>query len=192
MITSIDQLDLDKTYTYADYLKWQSDEYVELIRGKIVRMSPAPNTFHQRVCGRLHGKLFNYLSEKSCEVFMAPFDVRLKKIENEYQTITVVQPDLCIICDPSKIDEKGCHGAPELIIEILSPSTSTKDVRDKFELYEEAGVLEYWIVDPLNLLVDVFSLSEGKFNPIKKYTSLENVPVNIFPGFSIDLKDIFK
>ncbi|MBC7389147.1 MAG: Uma2 family endonuclease [Opitutaceae bacterium] len=192
MITSLDQLDLDKTYTYADYLKWQIDEYVELIRGKIVRMSPAPNTSHQTISLNIAGEFYSYLKSKSCNAFIAPFDVRLKRTENDEETITVVQPDICIICDPSKLDEKGCHGAPELIIEILSPSTRKKDIKDKFELYQEAGVLEYWIVSAIEQIIDVFILKDGKYVLLQKYVSDELVPVSIFPGFSIDLKDIFK
>ena len=191
MITSLDQLDLNKTYTYADYLKWQIDEYVELIRGKIVRMSPAPSTTHQTVSGNLHGELYNYLKGKPCKVFAAPFDVRLNRIQNDTQVTTVVQPDICVICDLSKIDERGCHGAPEFIIEILSPATSRKDVRDKFELYEEAGVLEYWIIEPLDKMVDVFVLKDGKYALIRKYVSDDLVPVNIFPGYLMDMKAVF-
>ena len=191
MITSLDQLDLDKTYTYADYLKWQFDEYVELIRGKIVKMSPTPSSSHQSVNGNLHGEIYKYLKGKSCKVFSSPFDVRLSRWQSDAQTITVVQPDICIICDLTKIDEKGCHGAPDLIVEILSPHTSKKDVRDKFDLYEEAGVLEYRVIEPLDKIVDVFILKNGKYALVRKYVCDDLVPVNIFPGFSLDMKEIF-
>ena len=191
MITSLDQLDLEKTYTYADYLKWEFDEYVELIRGKIVRMSPAPSSSHQRVSVNVTSEIHSFLKGKPCKVFSAPFDVRLSRLQSDAQTITVVQPDVCIICDLTKIDEKGCHGAPDLIVEILSPYTSKKDVRDKFDLYEEAGVLEYWVIEPLDKIVDVFILKEGKYALVRKYVSDDLVPVNIFPGFSLDMKEIF-
>ena len=192
MITSLDQLDLDKTYTYADYLKWQFDECVELIKGKIVRMSPAPSSIHQDVSGKLHGEFYAYLKNKNCKLYSAPFDVRLIRKQNDNEIQTVVQPDLCVICDISKIDERGCLGAPDLIIEILSPATSKKDVRDKFDLYEEAGVKEYWIVEPLDKLVDVFILKDDKYQLVRKYVTNDLVPVNIFDNFAIDLKDIFK
>src|SRR6218665_1287708 len=132
--------DLSGTYSYADYLNWQWDDMTELIRGKIFRMSPAPGSLHQRVSGNLFGLLWNQLKGKPCQVFSAPFDVRLpvKWKKNDRDITTVVQPDLCVICDPSKIDERGCLGAPDLIMEILSRHTSTKDVRDKFDVYEEA------------------------------------------------------
>ena len=192
MITSLEQLDLNKTYSYADYLKWQFDECVELIRGKIVRMSPAPSSYHQTVSGNLHGEFYTYLKHKSCKLYSAPFDVRLLRKENEAEIQTVVQPDLCIICDTSKIDGRGCLGAPDLIIEILSPATSQKDVHDKFDLYEEAGVKEYWIVSPSDHIVDVFILKDGKYAFVKKYAGNDLVPVNIFQDFSVDLKDIFE
>ncbi len=192
MITSLDQLDLNKTYSYADYLKWQFDEYVELIRGKIVRMSPAPSSYHQDISGKLHGEFYTFLKNKKCKLYSAPFDVRLNRKQNDSEIQTVVQPDLCVICDTTKIDARGCLGAPDLIIEILSPATSRKDVRDKFDLYQEAGVLEYWIVAPIDHIVDVFILKEGKYVLVKKYAGDDLVPVSIFEGFSIDLKDIFE
>ena len=123
----------------------------ELIRGKIYKMSPAPTSKHQIVVGNLHGIVWNFLRGKSCKVFTAPFDVRLpsapkKKADKEIST--VVQPDLCVICDLEKIDERGCLGAPDWIVEILSKFTSAKDLNEKFSVYEEAGVREYWVVHP--------------------------------------------
>lgn len=190
-VTSVDQLDPEKTYTYSDYLKWQFDEYVELIKGKIFKMSPSPSASHQKVSRNLVVKFGTFLDRKKCQVFHAPFDVRLKRKEED-QIYTVVQPDLCVICDPSKIDEKGCFGAPDLIIEILSPATSRKDVRDKFELYQESGVLEYWVVEPLDKLVDVFVLKEGQYTLVKKYVVDDLVPVNVLSGLTVDLKEVFE
>lgn len=128
--------DLSGTYTYADYLTWEWDQLAELIHGKIYKMSPAPGSRHQRILGDLHIPLGNYFRGKKCQVFLAPFDVRLpglSKRKNNREIITVVQPDLCVICDPSKIDERGCLGAPDWIIEILSKYTSSKDLSIKFE-----------------------------------------------------------
>ena len=192
MITSIEQLSPDKTYTYADYLTWQFDTMVELIRGKIVKMSPAPSDRHQVLSGNLHFEIAKFLKKQPCKVFSAPYDVRLTRNLNDQEITTVVQPDICIICDPSKRDERGCNGAPDLIIEILSPVTAKKDVRDKFELYEEAGVLEYWIVDPLENLLDVFILKNYKYQLVKKYVCDDLVPVNILPELVIDLAEIFE
>ena len=192
MITDINQLDLSKTYTYADYLTWQFEGMVELIKGKIFNMSPAPGSYHQSVCGNIYRDIAVFLKKKTCKVFIAPFDVRLSRFKNDQEILTVVQPDICVICDPSKIDEKGCIGTPDLIIEILSPSTKKKDIQDKFQLYEESGVKEYWIVYPLEKIVDVFLLENNKYQLIKKYVQDDIVPVNILEGFSISLLDVFE
>lgn len=192
IITSVDQLDPTKTYTYADYLKWQLDEYVELIKGKIFKMSPVPSSSHQSVSRNLLGEFYAYLKGKPCKVFNAPFDVRLFRKQNETEIVTVVQPDLCVICDLTKIDARGCNGAPDLIIEILPPATSQKDIRDKFDLYEEAGVREYWLVEPLDRFVDVFVLQDGKYVLVRKYIARDQIPVQIFPDFSIALNEVFE
>lgn len=197
MITSIDQLDLSKKYTYADYLSWQLDEMVELIRGKVVRMAPAPGTSHQSASSNLHVAIGSYLKDKKCKLFSAPFDVRLPLPEAEQQqdqTQTVVQPDLCIICDLSKLDERGCNGAPDWIIEILSQSTAHKDLHDKFELYRHAGVQEYWVVHPAEGTVLPYRLNaNGQYTLPRStpYTVGENVPVGLFPGFEVELEAVF-
>lgn len=192
MITDINQLDPGKSYTYADYLTWKIDGMVEIIKGKIFKMSPSPSDKHQLLSGNLYGEIFYFLKTRPCKVFHAPYDVRLTRTQNDSEVTTVVQPDICIICDQSKRDERGCNGAPDLIIEILSPATSRKDVRDKFDLYEESGVLEYWIVDPLDELVDVFVLQNNKYQLTKKHVADETVISQTIQGMKIDLKDIFK
>ena len=134
IITNIDDLDLNGSYTYADYLLWQFSERLEIIKGKIFKMSPAPSSRHQRVSMKLTRELDRHFYKLSCEIFVAPFDVRLinfKKSTADNQILTVVQPDLCIICDKSKVDEKGCLGAPNLIIEILSKGNSKKRFNNK-------------------------------------------------------------
>lgn len=128
-------LDWRRSYTYADYLTWTFEETVELIRGKLFRMSPAPNLTHQRISTQLLTKILHYFENRPCEVFHAPFDVRLpllpdQRLRND-QIGTVVQPDICVICDPAKLDARGCLGARDWIIEIISPGTAKKDVRDK-------------------------------------------------------------
>ena len=197
MITNISQLDLNKTYSYADYLTWQFEQYVELIKGKIWKMSPAPRTKHQRVSLNLSGLFYNYLRATACKAFAAPFDVRLydkKKSEKVNQDIfTVVQPDLCIICDKTKIDELGCLGAPDLIVEILSPGNSRKEMRVKYELYEESGVREYWVADPERQTVHVFGLNENEvFESKKIFVSDDVMHSFIFPDLLIDLNEIFQ
>jgi Uma2 family endonuclease len=197
MITSIEQLDLSKKYTYADYLSWQLDEMVELIRGKVVRMAPAPGTSHQSASSNLHVIIGSYLMNKDCKLFSAPFDVRLPVPEPERKqdkTETVVQPDLCIICDLSKLDERGCNGAPDWIIEILSQSTAHKDLHDKFELYRHAGVKEYWVVHPAEGTVLPYRLDDhGQYTLPRStpYTTGEKVPVGLFHGFEVELGAVF-
>jgi Uma2 family endonuclease len=195
-ITSISQLDLNKVYTYADYLKWQFEERLELIKGKVFKMSPAPSTRHQKISRNLSFFLGNIFLGLSCQYFFAPFDVRLldrkKSIESDEDIFTVVQPDLCIICDEDKIDEKGCIGAPDLIIEIVS-GKSKREVREKFGLYEESGVKEYWIVYQDIEHIHQYKLGEGeKYEIIKIYTPDDTISSAIFPDLKIDVHEIFR
>ena len=193
MITDISLLDTNKTYTYANYLTWRFQERIELIKGKLFKMSPAPARRHQKVSNKLSSSITWFLKDKSCELYTAPFDVRFPKGKGDKQIFTVVQPDICVICDKSKLDDRGCVGSPDLIIEILSPATAKKDVKDKFQLYQEFGVKEYWIVSPENKLVDVFILKDdNKYHLVNKYTEDDVVGVNIFKDLSINLKDVFE
>ena len=186
-------LSYDGHYTYAEYLKFEYDHMVELIRGKIFKMTPAPASYHQDICGEIFTYFKNYLKGKSCKIYIASFDVVLPvQNEKKHTATTVVQPDLSIICDLDKIDAAGCTGAPDLIIEILSPSTSKKDLNDKYSIYEESGVLEYWIVMPNEKLVEVFYLEAGKYNRIKVYTSDEIIEPILFSDLEIDLVEVFK
>ncbi|HAA14323.1 MAG TPA: restriction endonuclease [Cytophagales bacterium] len=189
-------VDVNKSYTYADYLKWSFEEQVELIRGKIFPMIPAPARRHQQVSRNLGRQLDRFLEpKKSCELYYAPFDVRLPKLGNtkDEEVVNVVQPDICVVCDPFKLDDRGCLGAPDLTIEILSPSTSEKDLTHKYSLYEEAGVKEYWTVFPFEEIVQVYVLnSNGKYNPSITYTRSQKVPVHIFNGeLVVDLEKVF-
>src|ERR1700733_7887807 len=134
----VEEPDPSYSYTYADYLKWKFEERLELFRGRIYKLG-APNTKHEEVSINLASQLFIFLKGKKCKVFSAPFDVRLpvKNKKKDDEINTVVQPDISVICDENKLDEKGCCGAPDLIVEILSPGNSKKEVRLKYELYEE-------------------------------------------------------
>ena len=145
----VEEPDPSISYTYADYLQWQFEERLELFRGRIFKLS-APNTKHQQISRNLFVPIVNFLANKKCQAFSAPFDVRLpvKNRKKDNEVTTVVQPDICVVCDETKIDTRGCCGAPDLAVEILSPGNSHKEVKLKFELYEEAGVKEYWIVYP--------------------------------------------
>jgi Uma2 family endonuclease len=195
-VTDFNTLDLNQTYSYADYLLWQFEERLELIKGKIFRMSPAPNFKHQKVAGNLHLIFGNYLRKKTCQVFFAPFDVRLfdrKKSKKANKDIyTVVQPDLCVVCDKEKLDERGCLGAPDLIIEILSKGNSKKEMKIKYELYEEAGVKEYWIVVPYEEFIHQYVLNDkGKYE-LKGIFVDGSIPCQLFPDLQIELEKIFE
>lgn len=191
-ITSLSQLDPEGVYTYTDYLSWQFQERVELIRGRLFPMSPAPNTFHQQISGALYFRLYGHFVGKSCQVFAAPFDVRLPVSLKKGQTTTVVQPDLCVICNPNKLDNQGCDGAPDLIIEILSPGNSKKEMREKYQVYEEAGVREYWLVYPLDREVRVYVLNEaGKYIGLAPVLEDEVLCSAVFPDLEVDLGMVF-
>jgi Uncharacterized protein conserved in cyanobacteria len=180
-------------YTYADYLNWSEDEKWEIICGVPYAMIPVPSTDHQNILGELFYQFKCYLKNKTCQVFVAPFDVRMpEEDENDANTKSVVQPDISIICDKNKIDNKGCKGAPDLIVEIVSSSTFRKDVKDKFFLYERIGVKEYWLVYPKEKTVMVYKLNEnGKYGRPEVYSDEDSVEVGIFQELIIDLKEIF-
>ena len=190
-ITKFSDLDLNKVYTYADYLTWQFDERVELIKGFISKMSPAPNRKHQGLSKNINGILYNYFKGKLCNYYSAPFDVRLP-IPSKKKDTTVVQPDLCIICDESKLDDQGCNGAPDLIVEILSPFNTKHDLDTKFRLYEEAGVKEYWIVQPTDQNILVYYLVDNKYYGSKPFVTEEFVESKVFPDLKINVSDVFE
>jgi len=194
-ITNINQLNPDKIYSYADYLLWEFKDRVELFKGRFFKMRPAPNLNHQKVSSKLHTYLGIYFMEQSCSLFSAPFDVRLlnkKKSEENAAIYTVVQPDLCVICDESKLDKRGCIGSPDLVVEILSPGNSKKEMDIKFDLYEEAGVKEYWMVHPLEKTVQVYVLQQDKFIGLKPFIEDQILTSTIFPELEIELKKVFK
>ncbi|WP_156801931.1 Uma2 family endonuclease [Desulfurispora thermophila] len=181
-----------KRYSYADYLTWSDDQRWELIDGIPYNMTPAPSTLHQRVSARLLVAFATYLQGKPCEVFAAPFDVRLAESADDAQTFNVVQPDLVIICDSRKIDERGCQGAPDLVVEILSPGQAARrDRLEKYQLYQRYGVREYWLVDPYHETVEIYALKEGKFERCTVYSRSEVAISHIFPELAVELKDVF-
>ncbi|MFT4522034.1 MAG: Uma2 family endonuclease [Bacteroidia bacterium] len=185
-ILAYDQLDVNKVYTYLDYMKWRFEERVELIRGKIVKMSPAPNRKHQKLLVNLNSLFINRFKQDSCDWYPAPFDVRLQ-VPKGSKPITVVQPDICLICDASKLDEQGCDGSPDLMVEILSPSNQQHDLTVKFQLYEEASVPEYWIVDPANRVVLQYSLINGKYVGNKPLTEGSTLVSTRIPDFKVGI-----
>lgn len=190
IVTQFSELDVKKEYTYSDYLLWQFTERVELIKGFIKKMSPAPSRLHQDISLNLTIQLSSFFKERFCSLYIAPFDVRLPVPKNKSNT-TVVQPDLCIICDEQKLDDKGCNGAPDLIVEILSPNNSKYDVDTKFRLYEESGVKEYWMVEPTEKIVLVYTLQNEKYIGLKPFTIGEVIESPLFPDMKIAVLDVF-
>jgi len=192
-ITNINQLDLNKSYTYADYLSWQIEERVELIMGKIFKMSPAPSSKHQYISSLINAAIVVYLKGKRCKTFAAPFDVSLPVKNSKGEPNTVVQPDICVVCDERMITEKGCEGVPELVVEIVSKSSVIRDLHEKYDLYELCGVKEYWIVNPNDKSLSIFTLDEkGKYIVSKPLTYGDYLKSKILPELEIDLNEIFQ
>ncbi|MDO9105465.1 MAG: Uma2 family endonuclease [Methylovulum sp.] len=212
-ITRLSELDLNRTYSYADYLTWRFEETVELLRGKISLTSPAPNIKHQSISRNLLVEIGYFLKNKPCKVFDAPFDVRLYERKKSLvanhdcmdaadratqgvvaeEIYTVVQPDLCVICDPAKLNIRGCLGAPDWIIEILSKSTAQKDTQTKYQLYQEAGVKEYWLVYPYEATVSQFVLNEQteSYQLLAMFSKQDKAVPFLFPELTIDLSEVF-
>lgn len=182
----------NEIFTYGHYLEWPQDERWELIDGHAYDMSPAPSRLHQEILGEMYRQISNFLVEKECKAYPAPFDVRLPEgNEKEEEIKTVLQPDISIICDKWKLDRKGCLGAPDMVVEIISPATVEKDMREKLYTYERFGVKEYWIVHPIDRIVMIFKLdSTKKYGRPETYSFKEKVPVKSLPGLSIDLSSL--
>jgi Uma2 family endonuclease len=195
-ITNLKQLDLDKKYTYADYLLWRFKERVELIKGKILEIRPAPNRWHQTISGNLFFEMRLIFESDIYGLYTAPFDVRLKdskklpKKDSDYNT--VVQPDICVVCDKTKLDDKGCVGSPDLVIEILSPSNSKHEMRTKFRIYEENKIPEYWIVDTDKQAIFVYVLQDNHYIGLAPLTTDDKMNSKVFPKMKFPLKNIFK
>lgn len=186
----------EKRYTYGDYITWPNEERWELIDGIAYNMSPSPSRRHQEISRALFYQFYEYLKDKPCEVYYAPFDVRLTNTDERDEDIcTVVQPDLLVVCDRNKLDEKGCRGVPDVIIEIVSPFSASKDLKEKFALYERHGVKEYWVVHPEEKIIMVFTLEEiEKFNRYgrpENYADKDKIEVKTLKGLIIDLSLVF-
>ena len=192
-ITHFSQLDLSKTYTYADYLTWKFDEFVELIKGRVVRPMAGAGRRHQTVSRRLAYRIEDFLLDKQCEMFNAPFDVRLTSStgNGDAQIRSVVQPDIFVVCDQAKLDERGCLGAPDWVIEIVSPGNTAHDTRTKFGLYEENGVREYWIVYPGQQTIEAYVLENERYELAAEYAQPGPMPVATLPGLMLEWSQIF-
>lgn len=185
---------LKKRYTYADYLKWDESVRVELIGGEVYDMTPAPFRRHQEILMRLLLEIGNYLKGKKCRVYPAPFDVRFPdRTVSDDSVFTVVQPDISVVCDMKKLDERGCAGAPDFIIEIVSPATAAKDMREKLSLYERHGVKEYWIIHPVEKILMVFIRGrDGQYPKPVIFSSQDTVRVKTLKGLVIGLEELFR
>jgi len=187
------ELDLGKIYSYADYYTWNIAERVELIEGKVYKALPAPYRVHQEICVIIVGELYQFLKNKPCSVFTAPFDVRLPKLSSEDSGIfNVFQPDVCVVCDPKKLDKRGCIGAPDIVVEVLSPGNNAKELKYKFDVYEQSGVKEYWLVFPAEQVVMVYFLMNGKFSLSKLFPTGAVLTSEILPGFALDITQLFE
>ena len=180
----------ERLFTYADYKSWDLNvgERFEIIYGEAFAMAGASER-HQSILGELFSQFHNFLRGKPCKVYPAPFDVRLFYEEDESDD-TVVQPDIMVICDEKKRGHEGCRGAPELVIEILSPSNTAIEMERKFKLYREAKVKEYWVVDPEKKIVTAFRLI-GKIYAAETYDETDKAPIQVLDGFQIDLSLVF-
>lgn len=181
----------EQKYSYADYSTWDENERWEILDG-VPYMQAAPSRIHQEISLSLLMQFGNYLQGKPCKVYHAPFCVRLDIENNDNDIKNVVEPDITIVCDSSKLDENGCKGSPDMIVEILSPSSGKKDRVDKFNKYEKVGVKVYWVVEPDQKLVSVFLLQpNGRYGRPEMYTDEDKIKVSIFPDLEIDLKSVF-
>ena len=183
----------EKKYTYADYLTWPEDERWEILDG-VPYMQTAPSWQHQALSAALLALFYNYLSRNNCQVFAAPFDLRLPDTdEKDEETTSVVQPDIVVVCDKAGLKGTGYYGTPALLIEIVSPSSNKMDKLYKFNKYEKAGVQEFWIVEPEGKLVSVFVLQNNKrYGRPDVYSEEDKINVSVFPDFIVDLKAIFE
>lgn len=183
----------NRKYTYSDYLSWPDNERWEIING-VPYMQAAPTWQHQAVSVELTSQFNTFLKGKTCQVFASPFDLRLPEgNEQDEDTTFVVQPDIAVVCDRSGLKGSGYYGVPTLIIEISSPSTAKSDKIWKFNKYEQAGVKEYWIVEPEAKLVTVFTLQDNnRYGRPESFTEEDNVKVSVFPDLIIDLKPVFE
>ncbi|MDC7233701.1 MAG: Uma2 family endonuclease [Spirochaetales bacterium] len=185
---------MDELYTYSDYREWPDEERWELIEGVPYDMSPAPSRFHQDLLMIVSSNIFTFLKGKKCKVYAAPFDVLFPDdpAQEEEEIQNVVQPDISVICDRNKLTEKGCTGAPDLIVEILSPSTGKKDMDQKFHLYERHGVREYWIVDPGNRFVQIFSLREdGTYDTGELFVAGSSLNSRVLKDLTLSWEELF-
>ena len=193
-VLDFNDIDASLTYSYAHYLTWLFDDRVELIKGEVFKMSLAPSPYHQQISVRIASELFVFLKSNLCKVYTAPFDVRFPKESTADKDIyTVLQPDICVICDPKKLDDRGCIGAPDIVVEILSPGNNKMELLNKYNVYQEFGVQEYWVISPAVKTFLKYTLDEnGKYRASKLFTLSEKVYSEVLPGFELYLDAVFE
>lgn len=181
----------NQTYCYGDYLTWADDVRYELIDGAAFCMAPAPDLAHQDVAGEIYLQTRLALKGKKCQVFIAPLDVRLPKYNEADEHIdTVVQPDLLVVCDPGKLDRRGVRGAPDWIVEVLSPATASHDQIKKRQLYEQHGVREFWLIHPIDRLLTVYRLTNGEYGKPELYELQGETAVSVLPEIIIQWDEL--
>ncbi|HPO46477.1 MAG TPA: Uma2 family endonuclease [Spirochaetota bacterium] len=184
-------------YTYADYLRWEDDQRYELVDGSVYGMTPAPSRKHQEISMRLSFIIAGHLKGRRCKIFAAPFDVRLPEAgARDEEIYTVVQPDIVVVCDPKKLDERGCLGSPDLVMEIASPSTAERDMKEKLSLYERHGVKEYWIVfpgegDSMRLVLVFNAVKSGGYGKPAVYGPGDTIKSKTLRGLSVSASELF-
>lgn len=183
----------EKLWNYSQYLTWDDTHRWEIINGVVYNMSPAPGRFHQVNVLNVASIFHQSLKGKPCQAFIAPLDVRFVEhsAQSDDEIINVVQPDIIIVCDQNKLDNRGCKGSPDLIVEVLSPSTMKKDRNEKFKLYEKYGVREYWLVYPGENTIEVFTLENGSYGKSVLYDENDTITVSIAGGFTVVVKEVF-
>lgn len=191
-MTTLAEKDRDR-FSYQDYCKWSEGRW-ELIHGVAYDMGPAPSRLHQKLSGEIFVRIYDFLKDKNCDVYAAPFDVRLPPSPeaSDEETFTVVQPDILVVCDESKLDERGCKGAPDLVIEILSPLSAAMDMKAKRDLYEKHGVKEYWLVHPTDKTFMAYRIGpDNQYGKAAIYAGEDIVESAVLESLKIELTDLF-
>ena len=196
--TLVEEPQSDYGFTYADYLTWNFKERIELIKGKIFKMSPAPLVTHQTIVANINNYIAERVKKFPCKVLFSPVDVKLlgkpfrRKVKDD-EIFTVVQPDVIVVCDPEKLsDPRSINGAPEMVVEVLSPGNTKTETKHKLNLYEENAVLEYWVVHPPYKYVEVYLLKNNCYNKPTIYEMGEVINCIVLKGIKVPVDEIFK
>lgn len=180
----------NQTYRYQDYKEWEGQW--ELINGVPSSMSPVPTPLHQTIVGNIFGEIRAFLGKDGCQVFIAPFDIRLSQEDDYNNPNTVIKPDVLVICQKERIDDKGLRGAPGLAVEVLSPSTALKDRNEKFSLYLEFGTSEYWIVDAVHKTIEIYTFKNRAVSSRTVFGVDDELCSEYLKGFKFAVADLLE